>query len=224
MSNDPSVEGNHFSNVRVKEEVRNQDKILIKEEPKEEEEISNCNIHTSDKATQKNFVSIYFSYFLQFPGSIRDKGRVCYLSVFSTKFNCHQIRSHCQSRNQKDIKSILIEIDLRKANGFSEQVITHITRLYIFLPWNRKGKSITQYPVFYWLMFKFMRFYIHLLIKHNQFSFFWLERLDFKHANVNNCALHNSSGCNLKRFPSRNIRTRILRVSWSKFVYWAIFS
>ena len=57
MSNDPSVEGNHFSNVRVKEEVRNQDKILIKEEPKEEEEISNCNIHTSDKATQKNFVS-----------------------------------------------------------------------------------------------------------------------------------------------------------------------
>lgn len=55
MSNDPSVEGNHFSNVRVKEEVRNQDKILIKEEPKEEEEISNCNIHTSDKATQKNF-------------------------------------------------------------------------------------------------------------------------------------------------------------------------
>lgn len=63
MSNDPSVEGNHFSNVRVKEEVRNQDKILIKEEPKEEEEISNCNIHTSDKATQKNFVSIYFSYF-----------------------------------------------------------------------------------------------------------------------------------------------------------------
>lgn len=61
MSNDPSVKGNHFSNVRVKEEVRNEDKILIKEEPKEEEEISNCSIHTSDKATQKNFVSIYSS-------------------------------------------------------------------------------------------------------------------------------------------------------------------
>lgn len=61
MSNDPSVKGNTFLNVQVKEEARYQEKILIKEEPKEEEEIFNGNILTFEKATQKNFVSMHFS-------------------------------------------------------------------------------------------------------------------------------------------------------------------
>ena len=91
--------------------------------------------------------------------------------------------------------------------------LSPVSQDYTYFFHEIEKENLSLNIVFYWLMFKFMRFYIYLLIKHNQFSFFWLERLDFKHTNVINCALHNSSGCNLKRFPSRNIRTRKLRVS-----------
>ena len=119
MSNDPSVKGETFLNVQVKQEVQNQDKILIKEEPKEEEEVSNCNIHTFDKATQKNFVSIYFSYFSNSLAVYVTKDAYAIYLFFGQNLTATRsgfmARASFKHTLPEDIKSILIEINLRKA-------------------------------------------------------------------------------------------------------------